>query len=214
MTTKVRANMMMSLDGYVAAPNQSVENPFGEGGMRLTEWVFPLKVFREMHGDSGGEENASGPVVKSWMENVGATVMGRNMFGGGPGPWGDGEWTGWWGEDPPYHHPVFVLTHHAREPLEMQGGTTFHFVTEGPEAALARAREAAGDRDVAVGGGGATVRHYLAAHAIDELLISLVPVILGGGERIFADLGADPPAFEPVEVVDAPGVTHIRYRVS
>jgi dihydrofolate reductase len=212
MTTKVRVNMMMSLDGYVAARNQSVENPFGEGGMRLGEWLFPLKVFREMHGDSGGEENASGPVVMSWMENVGATVMGRNMFGGGPGPWGEGDWRGWWGEDPPFHHPVFVVTHHAREPLEMQGGTTFYFVTDGVESALEQARAAAGDQDVSIAGGAATVNQYLTAGLLDELYLHIAPVVLGGGERLFVGVGD--PKLEPVEVVHSPAATHVRYRVA
>jgi dihydrofolate reductase len=206
--------MMISLDGYVAAPNQSRENPFGEGGMRLNEWLFPLRAFREMHGETGGEENASSAVVAGWPENIGATVMGRNMFGGGPGPWGDDPWPGWWGDDPPYHHAVYVITHHARPSLEMRGGTVFHFVTEGPEAALEQARGAAGEQDVRIGGGAATVRHFLATGAIDELGLSLVPVLLGAGERLLDDLGADPPALEQIDVVPAPGVTHLRYRVS
>jgi dihydrofolate reductase len=141
------------------------------------------------------------------------TVMGRNMFGGGPGRWGADPWTGYWGEDPPYHHPVFVLTHHAREPLEMQGGTTFRFVTEGIESALEQAREAAGGKDVSLGGGARAVQQYLAAGLLDDILISLVPVLLGSGARLFDDLGAARPRLEQVEAVEAPGVTHIRYRV-
>jgi len=205
-------NMMISLDGYSSGPNQTAENPFGEGGMQLTEWVFPLKAFREMHGEEGGEVNASGPIVAGWLQGVGATVMGRNMFGGGPGPWGD--WQGYWGDDPPYHHPVFVLTHHPREPLEMQGGTTFHFVTDGIEAALERAKEAAGDKDVAIGGGASAIQQYLAAGLLDELLLSVVPVILGGGSRPFDNLGDARPKLEQIQVVEAPGVTHLRYRVT
>jgi dihydrofolate reductase len=211
--SELRLNMMMSLDGFVAGPEQSPENPFGIGGMQLNEWLFPLRAFRELHGEDGGEVNASTPFVEGWFDNIGATVMGRNMFGGGPGPWGADPWTGYWGEDPPYHHPVFVLTHHAREPLEMQGGTTFRFVTEGIESALEQASEAAGGRDVSLGGGARAVQQYLAAGLLDEILISLVPVLLGNGARLFDDLGAARPRLEQVEAVEAPGVTHIRYRV-
>jgi len=204
--------MMMSLDGYTAGPEQSVENPFGLGGMRLNEWLFPLEAFRKMHGEEGGEVNASTPIVEGWFENIGATVMGRNMFGGGPGPWGTNPWTGYWGEDPPYHHPVFVLTHHAREPLQMQGGTTFHFVTDGIESALEQARNAAEGKDVSLGGGAATVQPYLAAGLVDEMLISLVPVFLGAGTRLFDNLGPNPPRPRQIEAIAAPGVTHLRYR--
>jgi dihydrofolate reductase len=211
--SELKLNMMVSLDGFSAAPEQSPENPFGIGGMRLNEWLLPLKAFREMHGDAGGEVNASTPIVESWFNNIGATVMGRNMFGGGPGPWGEDPWMGYWGEHPPYHHPVFVLTHHAREPVEMQGGTTFHFVTDGIESALEQAREAAGGQDVSLGGGSGAVQQYLAAGLLDEMLISLVPVFLGGGTRLFDNLGAEPPGLEQVEAIEAPGVTHIRYRV-
>jgi dihydrofolate reductase len=209
---KLRSNLMMSLDGYAAGPEQSRENPFGIGGMQLCEWLFPLKAFREMHGEDGGEVNASTPIVESWFENIGATVMGRNMFGGGPGPWEADPWMGFWGEDPPYHHPVFILTHHPRGPVEMQGGTTFNFVTDGIESALEQARAAAGEQDVSVGGGPSTARTYLAAGLLDELLISLVPVFLGDGTRLFDDLGASPRRPEQTEVVEAPGVTHLRYR--
>jgi dihydrofolate reductase len=211
--SKLRSNMMMSLDGFVAGPEQSAENPFGIGGMQLNEWLLPLKAFRELEGEEGGETNASTPIVEGWFENIGSTVMGRKMFGGGPGPWGAEPWTGFWGENPPYHHPVFVLTQHAREPLEMQGGTTFYFVTDGIESALEQAREAAVGKDVSVGGGATTVRQYLAAGLLDELLISLVPVFLGDGARLFDNLGDARPRLEQVEVVEAPGVTHVRYRV-
>ena len=203
---------MMSLDGYTAGPDQSAENPFGIGGMQLNEWLFPLRAFREMQGEEGGEVNASNPIVEGWFENIGATVMGRNMFGGGPGPWGPDPWMGVWGDEPPYHHPVFVLTHHAREPVEMEGGTTFHFVTDGIGLALAQARDAAGDKDVSLGGGSSTVQQYLAAGLVDEILISLVPVFLGGGTRLFDNLGPDAPNPQQVEAIEAPGVTHIRYR--
>ena len=148
--SNLRLSITMSLDGYVAGPDQSEENPLGVGGMELHKWFFPLKEFREMHGEQGGETNASSAVVEERRANIGATIMGRNMFGGGTGPWGDDPWPGWWGEDPPYHHPVFVLTHHAREPLEMKGGTTFHFVTDGIASALAQAKDVAqGQRHLA-----------------------------------------------------------------
>jgi dihydrofolate reductase len=212
--SELRTQMMMSLDGFAAGPEQSKENPFGIGGMRLTEWVLPLKAFRETHGEEGGEVNASTPIVEGQFENIGASVMGRNMFGGGPGPWGANPWRGYWGENPPYHHPVFVLTHHAREPLEMQGGTTFHFVTDGIESALEQARGAAGGKDVSLGGGATAVQQYLAAGLLDEMLISLVPVFLGSGARLFDDVGGVQPRLEQLETVEAPGVTHIRYRVA
>ena len=210
--SKLRLNISMSLDGYVAGPNQSEENPLGIGGEQLHEWVVPLRAFRETHGKEGGEVNASTPIVEGHFDNVGATVMGRNMFGGGPGPWGDEQWTGWWGDDPPFHHPVFVLTHHAREPVEMQGGTTFHFVTDGIESALRQAKEAAGDKDVSLGGGASAAQQYLAAGLVDEMLISVVPVILGDGARLFDNLGDSEIELEQVSAVEAPGVTHIRYR--
>jgi dihydrofolate reductase len=212
--SKLRLNIAMSLDGFAAGPNQSEENPLGVGGEQLHEWIVPLRAFREMHGEEGGEVNASTPIVEGYFENVGATVMGRNMFGGGPGPWGDEGWTGWWGDDPPFHHPVFVLTHHSREPVEMKGGTTFQFVTDGIESALAQAKEAAGGKDVSLGGGASAVQQYLAAGLVDEMLISVVPVILGGGARLLDNLGDSSSELEQVSAVEAPGVTHIRYRLA
>jgi dihydrofolate reductase len=212
--SKLRLWMMMSLDGYTAAPEQSAENPFGLGGMRLNEWLFELKAFREMHGEEGGEVNASSPIVEGQFENVGASVMGRNMFGGGPGPWGEDPWRGFWGENPPYHHPVFVLTRHPRGPLEMEGGTSFHFVTDGIESALEQARDAAGGKDVSLGGGATTVQQYLAAGLLDEMVISLVPVFLGGGTRLFDNLDGAQPSVEQIEAIEAPAVTHIRYGLS
>jgi dihydrofolate reductase len=203
----------MSLDGYVAGPDQSVDNPLGVGGMQLHEWVFPLREFREMHGEEGGEVNASSAVVKQRWANIGATIMGRNMFGGGPGPWGDNSWRGWWGEDPPYHHPVFVLTHHPREPLEMSGGTTFSFITDGIESALVRARDAAQGNDVWLAGGASVVNQYLAADLVDEIDVSIAPVIMGGGERLFDGLEQGAVKLTQVQAVEAPGVTHIRYQV-
>ena len=166
--SKLRLSLSMSLDGYAAAPGQSEENPIGIGGMRLHEWVFPLKQFQEMHGGEGGVTNASSAVVEERWVNIGATIMGRNMFGPVRGPWPDESWRGWWGENPPFHHPTFVVTHHRREPLVMEGGTTFYFV-EGIETALAQAKEAAHGQDVSLGGGASVVNQYLAAGLVDEM---------------------------------------------
>jgi dihydrofolate reductase len=208
--SRVRCQITISLDGYAAGPNQSLENPLGEGGERLHQWAIATDAWREEHGLSGGERSPDSEVIAETVANVGAHVMGRNMFGGGPGPW-DEAWRGWWGEDPPFHAPVFVLTHHAREPLEMQGGTIFHFVTDGVESALERARSAAGERDVSVAGGAATVRQVLAAGQLDELYLHIVPVLLGGGERLLDDVGD--PRLEIVKTVASPTVTHVKYRV-
>jgi dihydrofolate reductase len=210
--SKLRFNITMSLDGFAAGPDQSPENPLGVGGGELHKWVLPLAVFREAHGEVGGEVNASTPVVEGWRDNVGATVMGRNMFGGGPGPWAEPPWNGWWGEEPPFHHPVFVLTHHAREPLELQGGTTFHFVTDGIDSALEQAKQAAAGKDVSLGGGANAVQQYLAAGLVDEMWISVVPILLGQGARLFENLGTEI-ELEQVRAVEAPGVTHLAYRV-
>lgn len=213
--SKLRLTITMSLDGYVAGPQQSPENPLGVGGMELHQWMFPLREFRERHsGEPDGEVNQSSEVIRERWENVGATIMGRHMFGGGSGPWGDPPWQGWWGEDPPYHHPVFVLTHFPREPLVKSGGTTFQFVTEGIEAALRQAREAAGGADVWLAGGASVANQYLAAGLVDELDLSITPVLLGSGERLFAGVGAGAVALEQVRAVDAPGVTHVKYRVA
>ena len=201
----------MSLDGYVAGPLQSLEHPLGVGGMQLHEWAFPLAAWRGPHGLEGGEVNESTAVVEEMLTDIGATVMGRNMFGGGPGPWGDEPWNGWWGDDPPFHHPVFVLTHHPREPLALRGNTTFTFVTDGIESALEQARVAAGGMGVSLAGGAATARQYLMADLVDEMLISVVPVFLGDGERLFEGLGAGNPRLSHVETVPAPGVTHLRF---
>jgi len=202
----------MSLDGFVAGPHQSVENPLGVGGMRLHDWAFPLAAWRAMHGLEGGEVNQSTPVVEESLANVGATVMGRNMFGGHPGRW-DAEkpWKGWWGDNPPFHHPVFVITHFEREPLALEGGTTFTFVTGGIEEALERAQRAAGGRDVALGGGASAARQYLGAGLVDEMLISVVPTLLGDGERLFDGVGDDLHGLELVRTVAAPGVVHLKF---
>jgi len=203
--SKVRSRLIVSLDGYAAGPRQSRENPFGEGGMRLPQWQLES-------GRPGREGDAR--VLADSVENVGAYVMGRNMFGPVRGAWetySEGEWRGWWGEEPPYHAPVFVLTHHPRESLTMSGGTTFHFVTEGVEAAVQQAREAAGDRDVVVAGGAHTVRSALAARLIDEITLHVVPLVLGEGERLLE--GLDGLALEPLDTVSSPTVTHLRYGV-
>jgi dihydrofolate reductase len=208
--SSVTCHISISLDGFVAGPRQSTEHPIGEGGMRLHEWVFATDSWRAQHGLEGGERNADAQVVDEVTKGIGAYIMGRKMFGGGDGPW-DEAWTGWWGEDPPYHVPVFVLTHHARPPLPMQGGTTFTFVTDGIESALEQARAAAGDKDVSIAGGASAVRQYLAAGVLDELHLHIVPVVLGAGERLLEDVGD--PILQPVDVVASPAVTHVRYRV-
>jgi dihydrofolate reductase len=206
----VTCHISISLDGFVAGPNQSVDNPIGEGGMRLHEWVFATDSWRAQHGLEGGERNADAEVVDDAFKGVGAYIMGRRMFGGGDGPW-DETWKGWWGDDPPYHVPVFVLTHHPREPLSMQGGTTFTFVTDGIESALEQARTAAGDDDVSIAGGASAVQQYLAAGMLDELYLHIVPIVLGAGERLLEDVGD--PTLEPVDVIASPAVTHVKYRV-
>jgi dihydrofolate reductase len=212
---RLKASLTMSLDGFVAGPEQSEQDPLGIGGLRLHEWLLPLQAFRETHGERGGEVNASTPFAEAILAGAGATIMGRNMFGGGPGPWAEDAWRGFWGDNPPYHNPVFVLTRHPREPLEMEGGTTFHFVTDGIESALKQARAAAGDEDVSLAGGASVVQQYLAAKLLDELVLSVVPPLLGGGARLFENLGEPPPKLQQVQAVEAPGVTHIRYvRVS
>ena len=203
--------MAISLDGYVAGPDQSVENPLGVGGMRLHEWVFELEAWRRQAGQEGGVVNESTPVIEEAQTNIGAYVMGRNMFGGGPGPWAtDPPWNGWWGDEPPYHAPVFVLTHHTHAPIEMEGGTTFHFVTDGFDAAYAQARETAGADGIDIAGGASTVRQALLAGVIDELWLDIVPVLLGSGEGIFN--GVAEFDFEPDEVLHSPLATHICYR--
>jgi len=211
--SKLRFSISMSLDGYVAGSSQSLKDPLGVGGEALHDWAVQLAAFKEAHGQKGGAVNASSAVMKEMFENVGAVIMGRIMFGGGPGPWTP-DWKGWWGETPPYHMPVFVLTHHPREPLPMRGGTTFHFVTDGIESALSQARRAAADKDVLIGGGAKTIQQFLAAGRVDEVNVSVVPLLLGGGEGLFANLGDPAPRFEQTRVVEAPGVVHLRYRVA
>lgn len=200
----------MSLDGFVAGPEQSVKNPLGIGGMRLHEWVFPLRVWRAVHGMEGGEVNESSAVIEEGNANIGATIMGRNMFGGHPGPWKTEEpWNGWWGERPPYGHPVFVLTHHPREPLVLEG-TTFTFVTDGIESALEQARHAARGKDVTLAGGARAVQQYLNAGLVDEMEINLAPTLLGSGERLFE--GVDQlHGLKLVRTVATPKVTHLKF---
>jgi dihydrofolate reductase len=209
--TNVRAHISVSADGYVAGPNQSLENPLGEGGENLHDWVVALKAWRERHGMEGGEVNASTPVVEDSLVGLGAEIMGRGMFGGGPGAWGDDPWPGWWGENPPFHRPVFVITHHEREPLTL-ADTTFTFVTGGIEAALAQAREAAAGLDVQISGGADVINQYLSAGLVDELELHIAPRLLGGGARLFDGVGPEV-ELEQVRAVEAPGVTHVKYRV-
>jgi dihydrofolate reductase len=201
----------MSLDGYTAGPEQSTENPLGVGGERLHEWVVPLAAWRAMHGLEGGEVNASARVVEEQLTNIGATIMGRNMFGGHPGPWDPKRpWKGWWGDNPPFHHPVFVLTRHPRAPLRLEGGNTFSFVTDGIEAALEQARRAAKGKDVSLAGGANVAQQYLRAGLVDEMEISLVPTLLGAGERLFEGV-SDLRGLRPVRTVAAPDVTHLKF---
>jgi dihydrofolate reductase len=210
--SKVRVHISVSADGYVAGPNQSRVNPLGEGGEALHDWVVALKAWREPHGREGGEVNESTAVLEEALVNVGAEIMGRGKFGGGPGPWGDNPWTGWWGENPPFHMPVFVLTHHEREPLTLSD-TTFTFVTDGIESALKQARAASAGKDVTIGGGADAINQYLAAGLVDELELHIAPLLLGGGARLFEGIGPDL-KLEQVRSVEAPGVTHLKYRVS
>jgi dihydrofolate reductase len=210
--SRVRFQIAISLDGLVAGPDQSEQDPLGVGGLDLHRWVFNLEAWRKPQGEEGGEVNASTPVMEEVQSNIGATVMGRHMFGGGTGPWAtDPAWQGWWGDDPPYHTPVYVLTHHERAPLEMEGDTTFHFVTEGIESALDRAKDAAAGKDVLIGGGAQAIQQYLAAGLVDEFWLHVVPILLHDGERLFHHVG--PLALAQERVIEAPGVAHLKYRV-
>src|SRR5919109_985980 len=208
--SKLIADLSISLDGFVAGPNPSNEDPLGIGGEQLHEWAFAAFAWREQHGREGGEKNAESDMIAALTERVGAGIMGRKMYSGGSGPWeGDPNPRGWWGDNPPFHHDVYVLTSHAREPLEMEGGTTFHYVTDGIESALEQARAAAGEKEVSLGGGASVAQQYLAAGLLDEIVVSVVPILLGGGARLFENVGDA--KLEQVESVEAPGVTHIRY---
>ena len=207
----LRVDISVSADGYVAGPNQSEENPLGEAGERLHDWVVALRAWRAPHGLEGGEVDASNAGVEKAQANIGAEIMGRGKFGGGPGPWGEDPWPGWWGEDPPFHMPAFVLTHHQREPLTLSD-TTFTFVTDGIKAALEQARAAAGEKDVLIGGGADVINQYLAAGHVDELELHVVPLLLAGGARLFEGIGPDL-ELEQIRVIEAPGVAHLKYRV-
>jgi dihydrofolate reductase len=213
--SRLRCHISISLDGFVAGPRQSWEKPLGEGGERLHEWLVSLAAWRETHGQHGGVVNESAQIVAESRANIGAGLMGRNMFGPiGGGPWGEPQWTGWWGDNPPYHYPVFVVTHHPREPLQLSGGTTFHFVSDGIESALDQATAAADGKDVMLWGGAQTVNQYLGAGLLDELELHVVPAVLGGGARLFEGLENAEVKLEQVRAVAAPGVTHLKYRVS
>jgi dihydrofolate reductase len=199
----------ISLDGYGAGPNQERENPLGRGGESLHDWLIPTRTFQRLIRKDGGTTGVDDDFAARGMDNVGAWILGRNMFGPVRGPWPDESWKGWWGANPPYHAPTFVLTHHPRKPVEMEGGTTFHFVTDGIEAALARAREAAGDRDVRILGGAATIRQYLTARLIDRLHLAISPIILGGGESLFADLDLLALGYDVTGHTPSPSATHV-----
>jgi dihydrofolate reductase len=208
-------DITMSLDGFIAAPNASLEHPLGEGGERLHEWAFAAQSWREQHGHSGGEDNEDSKIIKEATEATGAVIMGRKMFSGGEGPWEDDPNAhGWWGDEPPFHVPVFVLTSHAREAKPMQGGTTFTFVTDGIESALEQAQAVAGEKNVAIAGGANVAQQYLRAGLLDEMQIHVAPLLLGGGVRLFDDqAGAKHPEVEATRVIQSPAVTHLRYRV-
>ena len=206
-------NLAISLDGFLAGPDQSVEHGLGVGGERLHEWVFETKTMRELQGKQGGEKTIADDFLAEGDRGIGATIMGRNMFGPIRGSWGDDEWKGWWGDEPPYHHPVFVLTHHAHDPIEMQGGTTFNFVTDGIESALEQAFKAANGNDVRLGGGASTIQQYMRAGLRDEMHVAIVPILLGRGERLFYHLD-DAPEYECIELASSPGVAHARLRRS
>jgi dihydrofolate reductase len=210
----VYAEISVSLDGFVAGPNIGPEEPLGEGGERLHDWVTALASWKESHGKSGGRTGPDDELMKQSIARGGAVIMGKNMFGPGQGaPGDDGSWQGWWGDDPPFHQQVFVLTHQKREPLQLSD-TTFTFVNDGPESALEQARAAAGDDEVQIAGGASAIQQYLAGGQLDELFLHVAPVLLGGGVRLFDNLEGAEPKLEPVEVIESPVVTHLRYRVS
>jgi dihydrofolate reductase len=208
--TKLRVHgFSISLDGYGAGPNQDVNNPLGVGGGALHEWAFATRTFRQMFGAEGGSTGTDDEFAARGFENIGAWILGRNMFGPVRGPWPDDNWKGWWGDNPPYHVPVFVLTHHPRASFTMSGGTTFHFVTDGIHEALERAIDAAGNRDVRLGGGVATIRQYLSAGLIDEVHLAVAPMLLGAGENLLAGIDAPQLGYECVEHVSTPNATHV-----
>jgi dihydrofolate reductase len=207
-------DISMSLDGFVAGPNATLEEPLGAGGERLHDWVLRLASWRETHGLDGGETGPDDELVRGRSERVGATIMGRRMFSGGAGAWEDDpNADAWWGDNPPFHHPVFVLTHHPRETVVKEGGTTFYFVNDGIESALEQARAVAEDQDVALGGGASVAQQYLRAGHLDELHIHVAPILLGGGVSLFGELGTDAPPLKLTKVVESPFVTHLSYEV-
>jgi dihydrofolate reductase len=207
---KVRvAGFGVSLDGFAAGLEQSLNDPLGKRGPELFEWFFPTRAFRQMHGHGDGETGIDDDFGRRAMSGFGAFILGRNMFGPIRGAWPDDQWKGWWGEEPPYHAPTFVLTHHPRAPLEMKGGTTFHFVTDGIETALEQAKQAAGDQDVKIGGGVSTVRQYVRAGLVDEIHLAVAPVVLGQGEALFADLDLRALGYRTIEHVPTARATHI-----
>jgi dihydrofolate reductase len=209
--TRLTFDISMSLDGFVAGPNQTLEEPLGEGGEQLHEWIIRLAGWREQHGLSGGETGPDDEVMRESIGTAGAFLMGRRMFSSGQGPWADDpKADGWWGDDPPFRVPVFVVTHHAREPVEKQGGTTYHFVTDGIESALEQAREAAGDKPVEIAGGASVIQQCLRAGLVDDFQVHVVPILLGGGVRLFE---AEQGKLELTRVVGSPAVTHLSYRV-
>jgi dihydrofolate reductase len=205
-------SLSISLDGFSAGPRQDLQNPLGVRGPEIFEWFFPTRVFGAMHGKGDGETGVDNSMAEQGFDNIGAWILGRNMFGPVRGPWPDESWRGWWGEEPPYHVPAFVLTHHARKPLEMKGGTTFHFVTGGIHAALERAKAAAGGRDVRIGGGVSTVRQFLEARLLDELHLAVRPVLMGEGENLWRGLDAHALGYECVKAVAGERATHVFLR--
>jgi dihydrofolate reductase len=212
--TRLKLSISMSLDGYVAGPDQSLSEPLGRGGERLHDWVVATRSWRQTHGKEGGETGPNDEIAAEHFQSVGATIMGRHMFGGGDGPWSTNPpWKGWWGNNPPFHHPVFVLTHHPRQPLELQGGTTFYFVTDGIHAALEQAKKAAGGKDISLGGGADVAQQYIKAGLLDEMDLHVVPLLLGGGARLLDNTDGKQTAYECVRVVHTPSVTHYRYRL-
>jgi dihydrofolate reductase len=202
----------VSIDGYGAGPSQDLQNPIGAGGLELMEWFFPTRAWRRMHGHHDGETGVDDELAEQGLAGIGAWILGRNMFGPVRGPWPDESWRGWWGEEPPYHTPVFVLTHHPRPPLEMAGGTEFRFVTDGIESALAQATAAAGDRDVRIGGGVATIREYLRARLVDELHLAVRPVLLGSGEHLWSGIDLRALGYECARSIAGERATHVFLR--
>lgn len=206
------ANFSVSIDGFAAGPNQSLDNPLGEGGQALFSWAFATESFKKMQGQSGGSTEIDNDFMNRGFENIGAWILGRNMFGPIRGSWLDDEWKGWWGDEPPYHTPVFVLSHHPREPLEMKGGTVFHFVTGGIHEALKRAKQAANGKDVRLGGGTATIREYIRAGLVDEIHLAISPALLGSGEHLLADINLPSLGFQCVEHVASEQAMHVVMR--